>query len=64
MSAGYVGPRSGEELKLGASEIACAVADAFVAMPAASRLIRQPLLAALDRLEAATRGSALRKVRP
>ena len=59
-----------EAIDLGASEIACAVADAWAAMTDVEkgRVAAVPqgqfLYPTLDRLEAATRGSALRKVRP
>lgn len=60
---------SDEERGLCASEIACAVADAWAAVPALTQRdglegMSPEFMAALDRLEAATRGSALRKVRP
>lgn len=44
------------------SEIACAVADAFTEH--GGGFLPEPLRGLLYRLEAATRGSALRKVRP
>lgn len=57
-----------EYADLCASEIACAVADAWADPDSQVELHQQAanerLVAALDRLEAATRGSALRKVRP
>jgi hypothetical protein len=58
-----------EALDLGASEIACAVADAWAAQRPREFGHSHPgltsaLIEALDRLEAVTRASALRKVRP
>lgn len=58
-----------ERQNLSASEIACAVADAFVLVdtegsPEAKAILILELDRLTRRLEAATRGSALRKVRP
>lgn len=57
-----------EEIKwLQASEIACAVADAWVKERPHPEVVAYMLpttFAALDRLEAVTRPSAMRKVRP
>lgn len=53
-----------EEDALCASEIACAVADAWVPIKLSGLGMDRTLAAALDRLESVTRPSAMRKVRP
>lgn len=63
--AGRYTPDCSEAVDLRASEIACAVADAWITAQGVEHgeERRQLLFAALDRLEAITRPSAMRKVR-
>ena len=57
------GPDVYEDVALRESPIACAVADAFVTA-GLHEVLPSYLVTTLSRLEAATRGSALRKVKP